>query len=172
MVNALFDITENRISQHRAAQKYGIPQQTISRRLNGQTALTDRIHPGRHLSINQESKLVIWILRQESLGYAPSHSQLRACVIALLKQQGNKEDHTQKLGRNWVSKFIKRHPELRNKIGRRQEANRFNSFTPKAVHWYFNIREKEYGWITPENTINVDEGGIMSGFGKYLFYSA
>jgi len=53
-------------------------------------------------------------------------------------------------------------------MGRRQEANRFDSFTPKAVHWFFDIREKEYGWIKPENTVNVDEGGIMAGFGKFL----
>jgi hypothetical protein len=32
--------------------------------------------------------------------------------------------------------------------------------------WYFDIRENEYGWIKPENTVNVDEGGIMVGFGK------
>ncbi|OBS16281.1 hypothetical protein FPOA_27642 [Fusarium poae] len=34
-----------------------------------------------------------------------------------------------------------------------------------AVNWYFDIREREYGWIKPENTVNVDEGGIMAGFG-------
>ncbi|RYC79316.1 hypothetical protein BFJ63_vAg17801, partial [Fusarium oxysporum f. sp. narcissi] len=34
-----------------------------------------------------------------------------------------------------------------------------------AVKWYFDIRESEYGWIKPENTVNVDEGGIMAGFG-------
>ncbi|RKK68171.1 hypothetical protein BFJ68_g18511, partial [Fusarium oxysporum] len=36
---------------------------------------------------------------------------------------------------------------------------------PRAVHWYFDIREGQYGWIKPENTVNVDEGGIMTGFG-------
>ncbi|KAL9564033.1 hypothetical protein ACKAV7_011807 [Fusarium commune] len=34
-----------------------------------------------------------------------------------------------------------------------------------AVNWYFDIRESEYGWIKPENTVNVNEGGIMAGFG-------
>jgi hypothetical protein len=88
--------------------------------------------------------------------------------VALLKQQNKKQE----LGRNWVAKFIKRHPKLKTKPGRRQEANRFNSFTPKAVHWYFDISEEEYGWIKPENTVNVDEGGIMAGFGECLtFYS-
>ncbi|XP_044721129.1 tc5 transposase DNA-binding domain-containing protein [Hirsutella rhossiliensis] len=113
---------------------------------------------------DQEANLVAWTLRQESLGYAPSQSQIRACVVAVLKQQGCDS----RLGRHWVEKFIQRHPELRSKVGRRQEANRFDLFTPKAVHWYLDIREKEYGWIKPEiaeNTVNVDEGGIMSGFG-------
>ena len=46
------------------------------------------------------------------------------------------------------------------------EAVRFNGFTPKAVNWYFDIRELEYDWIRPENVYNVDEGGIIQGFGK------
>jgi hypothetical protein len=83
--------------------------------------------------------------------------------LAVLKQQGYKP----KLGCHWVSRFIQRHLELRTKPGRRQEANRFNSFMPKTVHWFFDIREKEYGWIKPENTVNVDEGGIMTGFGGF-----
>jgi len=164
VANAILDVMNNSLSQRQAAQKHGVPQQTLSTRLQGQTALADQIQPKQHLSRNQEAKLVSWILRQESLGYAPSHSQIRACVLALLKPQGCEP----KLGRNWVSKFIRRCPELRTKMGRRQEANRFDSFTPKAVHWFFDIREKEYGWIKPENTVNVDEGGIMAGFGKFL----
>ncbi|KAF6527905.1 hypothetical protein HZS61_008207 [Fusarium oxysporum f. sp. conglutinans] len=161
MADAILDVTENGLSQNHAAQKHGIPQQSISDRFHGQTALDDQVQPNRHLSRNQEANLASWILRQESLGYAPSHGQIRACVVALLKQQNKKQE----LGRNWVAKFIKRHPKLKTKPGRRQEANRFNSFTPKAVHWYFDIREEEYGWIKPENTVNVDEGGIMAGFG-------
>jgi squalene cyclase len=53
------------------------------------------------------------------------------------------------------------------KVGKRQEAVRFNSFTLMAVNWYFDIQESKYGWIKPENTVNIDEGGIMVGFGKY-----
>jgi hypothetical protein len=166
VVEAILDITDNGLSVRQAALKWGVPQRTMSSRLRGQTALADQIQPKQHLTRSQEAKLVFWILRQESLGYSPSHSQIRACVVAILKQQNKKQE----LGRNWVAKFIKRYPELKTKPGRRQEANRFNSFTPKAVHWYFDIREKEYGWIKPENTVNVDEGGIMSGFGKYIAY--
>ncbi|RKK64997.1 hypothetical protein BFJ69_g16522 [Fusarium oxysporum] len=81
--------------------------------------------------------------------------------MGLLRQQGERPN----LGHNWVTKFINRRADLKTKMGRRQEAKRFDSFTPRAVHWYFDIREGQYGWIKPENTVNVDEGGIMTGFG-------
>ena len=121
------------------------------------------MQPHQRLTRNQETQLVSWILRQEALGYPPSHGQIRACVIALLQRLGDNKD----LGRDWVSGFVERRSELKSEIGRRREADGFDSFTPKAVNWYFGIREKEYGWIKPENTVNVDEGGIMSGFGKF-----
>ncbi|KAF5704109.1 hypothetical protein FMUND_12698 [Fusarium mundagurra] len=85
---------------------------------------------------------------------------LRACVEAILKQQGDNKP----LGKHWTTRFVKRHLQLSTKLGKRQEAARFDGFTPKAVNWYFDIRENEYGWIKPENTVNVDEGGIMAGF--------
>jgi hypothetical protein len=66
-----------------------------------------------------------------------------------------------------VNKFINRRVDLKTKIGRRQEPKRFDFFTPKAVYWYFDIREGQYGWIKPGNTVNVNEGGIMTGFDKY-----
>ena len=161
MAEAILDITENGLSLSQAAQKREVLKTSLSNRFRGQTALADQIQPSQVLSKSQEARLVTWILGQESIGYAPSHSQIRACVLGLLYQQGS----TPKLGHNWVSRFIQRYPELKTKTGRRQEANRFNSFTPKAVHWFFDIRE-EYSWIKPENIVNVDEGGIMAGFGK------
>ena len=165
ITNAILDIQSSRISQYQAAQKQGVPRSTICGRLGGKAALNDQIQPNQLLTKNQEAKLASWVLRQESLGYAPSHSQIRACVLALQKQQGSKIG----VGRNWVLKFIGRYPELRTKVGRRQEANRFNSFIPKAVYQYFDIRE-DYKQIRPENIINVDEGGIIAGFGKYSNY--
>ncbi|OBS16486.1 hypothetical protein FPOA_12888 [Fusarium poae] len=161
VVDAMLDVSDNGLSQYQAAQMHGIPPATLSDRLRGLPSKPDIIQPAQLLSKSQETRLVTWILRQEALGYAPSHSQVRATVAALLRQQGQGRT----IGVHWISRFMKRHPDIETKIGRRQEASRFNSFTPKAVSWYFDIREQEYGWIKPENTANVDEGGIMAGFG-------
>ncbi|KAF4440562.1 hypothetical protein F53441_12267 [Fusarium austroafricanum] len=158
MAEAILDVTDNGFSPPQAAHRRGVPRSTLIDRLNGRGAVKEQIHPHRRLSKSQEDRLALWILRQESLVYAPSHSQIRACVMGLLRQQGERPN----LGRNWVTKFINRRADLKTKMGRRQEAKRFDSFTPKAVHWYFDIREGQYGWIKPENTVNVDEGGLDS----------
>ncbi|OBS16101.1 hypothetical protein FPOA_13184 [Fusarium poae] len=161
VIQAMLDVIDNSLSQNQAAQKNGVPQTTLSDRLRGLPSKSEITQPAQILSKSQESRLVTWILRQEALGYAPSHSQVRATVTALLRQQG-RERH---IGVHWLARFIKRHPDIEAKVGKRQEAARFSSFTPMAVNWYFGIRESEYGWIKPENTVNVDEGGIMAGFG-------
>ncbi|KAH7462762.1 hypothetical protein FOMA001_g16147 [Fusarium oxysporum f. sp. matthiolae] len=162
VAEAILDITDRGLSQTGAAQKRGVPRSTLSGRLSGQASRNERIQAHQRNSKSQEETLLRWVLRQESLGYALSHSQLRACVEAILKQQGDNKP----LGKHWTTRFIKRHLQLSTKLGKRQEAARFDGFTPKAVNWYFDIREDEYGWIKPENTVNVDEGGIMAGFGK------
>ncbi|KAJ3454869.1 hypothetical protein MRS44_013469 [Fusarium solani] len=88
-----------------------------------------------------------------------THPDKRPWAMLLLTQGREKP-----IGVHWLARFMKRHPSIKTKIGKRQEASRFNCFTPTAVNWYFDIRESEYGWIKPENTVNVDEGGIMAGF--------
>jgi len=162
VAEAIYDITDRGLSQTQAAQKRGVPQWTISRRLSGRASRNERTQTHQRICRSQEESLLRWALRQESLGYAPSHSQLRACVEAILHQQGDNNP----LGKHWTTRFVKRHPNLSTKLGKRQEASRFDGFTPRSVNWYFDIREDEYGWIKPENTVNVDEGGIMAGFGR------
>ncbi|PHH49704.1 hypothetical protein CFIMG_007664RA00001a [Ceratocystis fimbriata CBS 114723] len=137
MAEAILDVTDNGFSPSQASQRRGVPRTTPIDRLNGQAAVKEQIQPRQRLSKNQEDKLVIWILRQESMGYALSHNHIGACVMGLLRQQGGQLE----LERNWVARFIHRRSDLKTKIDRRQEANRFDSFTPKAVHWYFDIRE-------------------------------
>jgi hypothetical protein len=166
VIEAILDVTDNGLSQNKAGQKHGVPQPTLSGRLRGVPPKSEVTHPAQLLPKSQESSLVAWILRQEALGYAPSHSQVRATVTALLRQQGREKP----IGIHWLARFIKRHPSIKTKIGKRQEASRFNCFTPTAVNWYFDIREREYGWIKPDNIINVDEGGIMAGFGELLSF--
>jgi hypothetical protein len=121
------------------------------------------LQPKQRVTSDDKNRIKQWVLRQEFLGYGLSYNQIRAGVEALFKQRGDNAP----LGVNWVSRFIKKHPELKTKSGRVQETVRFEAFTPKAVNCYFDILE-DYSWIKPENIVNVDKGSIMAGYGKFL----
>ncbi|GKU14657.1 unnamed protein product, partial [Fusarium langsethiae] len=99
VAEAIFDTTDRGLSQNEAAQKRGVPQWTISRRLSGQASRNERIQAHQRISKSQEETLIRWVLRQESLGYAPSHSQVRACAEAILQQQGDNKP----LGKHWTT---------------------------------------------------------------------
>ncbi|RFN50198.1 hypothetical protein FIE12Z_5542 [Fusarium flagelliforme] len=153
VAEAILDITDRGLSPTEAAQK---------RR-------QERVYPPSPTYFYEPGGPSRWLASgQESLGYALTHSQLRSCVEALLRQQGDNKP----LGKHWTTRFVKRHSKLSTKLGKRQEAARFDGFTPKAVNWYFDIRENEYGWIKPENTVNVDEGGIMAGFADWHYITS
>ncbi|KAM5527962.1 transposase [Fusarium oxysporum f. sp. phaseoli] len=89
VAEAILDITDRGLSQTGPAQKHGVPQSTLSRRLSGQASRNEQIQAHQRISKSQEETLIRWVLQQESLDYALSHSQLRACIKAILKQQGD-----------------------------------------------------------------------------------
>jgi len=43
----------------------------------------------QRLSPEQEDRLTAWILRQESLNYAPTYAQVRVIITGVLKQAGD-----------------------------------------------------------------------------------
>jgi hypothetical protein len=138
VIDAILDVTDNGLSQSQAAQKNGVPPTTLSDRLRGVPSKSEATQPAQLLSKPEESRLVAWILRQEALGYAPSHSQVRATVAALVRQQGREKP----IGVHWLARFMKRHQSIKTKMGKCQEASRFNCFTPTAINQYFDTRRE------------------------------
>lgn len=130
MADAIFDITDNGFSISAAYAKHGIPKETLRKRYNGIAAAEEQIQPAQRLSNSQERRIVEWIIRQESLGYAPAASVVRAIVISVLEKMGD----IRPLGKKWMHSFKSRHPLIITKMGKKQEAARFKSFTPKAVN--------------------------------------
>ena len=143
----------------KACAKHGVPKTTLWNRLNGIRALNERSQKQRLLPAEERS-LAEWIVRQDRVGYAPSHSVVKGIAQAVLEKRGD----IQPLGKNWLKGFRLRNPVVRTKMGRRMEASRFDAFTPKADNWFFNILET-FDWVKPENVMNVDKAGIMAGFG-------
>jgi len=159
VLNALVDL-ENKVSLATAADRHGVPRSTLRDRLNG--AQPHRYaHDGQQrLSTVQEEHLELWILRQEALGYAPTHAQVRVIASGVLARQG---DH-KPLGKKWSNRFTKRHPAIKTKLGRRTDWERINAATPDNIKSFLKLYET-MSWIPPRRRYNADEGGIMEGEG-------
>ena len=55
-------------------------------RLDGAQSCQDAHETEQRLSVVQEERLERWILRQEALGYAPTHDQIRGIASNILKR--------------------------------------------------------------------------------------
>lgn len=157
--NALRDI-KNGVSVKLAVKRHGVPRGTLRDRLNGAQPHRLAHFDQLRLSADQEEHLKQWILRQEALGYAPTHGQVRAIANGVLKRQGDDRP----LGKKWSSHFVKRHPEVKTKLGRRTDWERMNAATPENIRHLFSLYET-VTWIPPRRRYNADEGGIMEGQG-------
>jgi hypothetical protein len=91
---------------------------------------------------------------------SPTHAQVRAIVHGVLRCQG---DYTL-LGKKWSEHFVKRHPAVKTKLGRRTDWERVNTATPTNIKHLFELYET-VRWIPSERRYNADEGGIMEGQG-------
>jgi len=158
---------QNALTDHRngvplatAATQNGVPRNTLRGRVDGAQPQRHAHSDEQRLTVVQEEHLELWILRQEALGYAPTHAQVRAIASGLLKRAG---DH-KPLGKKWSNHFIKRHPAIKAKLGRRTDWERINAATPDNIRRLFELYDT-VSWIPPRRRYNADEGGIMEGQG-------
>ncbi|KND90837.1 hypothetical protein TOPH_04654 [Tolypocladium ophioglossoides CBS 100239] len=70
----------NGLSMRKAAAKWGIPESTLRSRALGNQSRAGAHRDQQRLSTDKEKRLVRWILSQESLGYCPTHRQVRYIV--------------------------------------------------------------------------------------------
>jgi hypothetical protein len=73
------------------------------------------------------------------------------------------------LGRNWVYRFLQRHPELTTGRNRSYEKSRITATIPtQLIGWYAHINEviKRHS-ITPQDQWNMDEIGFQLGFSQH-----
>ncbi len=71
----------------KASIAFGISRTTLTERINNRKTKSEINVDSQRLSPTQEDRLATWIIGQEALDYAPSHSQVRMIVSRLLAKQ-------------------------------------------------------------------------------------
>jgi len=130
--NALADLC-NGSALRTVSAHHGVPRTTLRGRLNGAQSCRDAHDDEQRLSTVQEEHLERWILRQEALGYAPTHAQVRAIASGILKQGGDDKP----LGKKWIQHFLECHPAVKTKLGCRTDWECINAATPDNIRILF-----------------------------------
>ena len=159
---AILDYQSRRYPTIRAAAAANdVNRMTLSRRLQGGTSRAIARETQQLLSNQQEQMLVQWILDLEAQGHPPSFTQIRDLVVII---RGTYTEHLS-IGQNWISRFIRRHPEIHSKVGKKIHGLRLQSTTPESLTlWFkhFNAIREQYH-VSWDNVYNMDETGIALG---------
>lgn len=146
-----------------AARAYAVPRTTLRSRLNGRVSRDESRANGHKLSRNEEEVLVKWLLDMDDRGYPLTPEKTRAAALLLLKSRV--EDLGVTIGVNWVSRFIKRTPQLKGAYSRKYDYVRAKCEDYTLLSAWFELvknTKAAYG-IQDCDTYNFDETGFALG---------
>ena len=88
----------------------------------------------------EEESLQKWILSMDSRGAAPRPSTVREMADLLLAARGSTPPPL--VGKDWVTKFVKRHPILSSRFSKGYNYARAKCEDPKIIEEWFSLVQK------------------------------
>ena len=158
---ALREIKDGTLDRKGALEKYGIPYTTITGRLKGRQQRRAAHTSQQVLSSIQEVVLCSWVELYSLQGRPIGITQIRH--IARDITGAKKPPH-----RDWVRRFLERHPELTVGKPSGLDPKRAQSFNEEEVRRHFKELEEKLVMlgIPIENIYNMDEKGCQRGGGR------
>lgn len=166
---AIHALQSNQIQSYRkAARVHKVSRTTLQRLVQGVLPNNATVSVNLMLSSIEEQSLVQWILDFDRRGLPPPPPfqiiDVRRMANVLLAARGQ-DSPPPPLGQNWVSRFVKRHPELQRKWNRKFHSQRARCEDSITIRAWFKLVEDTraaYG-IADQDTFNFDETGFMMG---------
>lgn len=113
------------------ARRFNVPRSTLQDRLHSATYRGEKRANSHKLTKIEEESLRKWIISIESRGSAPRPSMVREMANLLLASRGSTP--VLSVGENWVTKFVKRHPDLSSRFSRSYNYERAKCEDPKII---------------------------------------
>lgn len=158
---ALAEIANGK-SIRKASLEWGVPRTTLQDRNATTLPHVEAASHLQRLPTVIENQLTNWVLTQEALGRGVTHAQIRVFGQRLLALQG---DHVP-LGRHWISRFLARNPILKTKKQIFVDSVRVNNACSEVIRpWFQNLEIPAIRAIPASQRWNMDETGIMEGYG-------
>ncbi|ERF69214.1 hypothetical protein EPUS_02181 [Endocarpon pusillum Z07020] len=148
-------------SIRKVAAKYRVSKTTVAYRRRGRNPRTQANRRTQRLSLEEEKTLIQWIRDLQRQNLCPNYPRIRSFVYEILRNRGD----SRPLGKNYVSRFISRHSELRTSRSRAMDIKRLSALDPTVIESFFSEFEQlrsQYG-VEIENIWNMDETGFQMG---------
>lgn len=155
---------ETRLAVLTIAKMHDVPPSTLDHRIKGRRSAEDRAREQMHLHEAEEVVLVEHIKLLARRGFPMTPRMIREKATGILASRTGTEFV---LGKNWVTRFLERHPELKVYRSTPLDKARANGLTPAAVARFEDAVEEVYKEHNPteEYVYGVDETGLMLGVG-------
>ncbi|KAJ3484616.1 hypothetical protein NLI96_g5517 [Meripilus lineatus] len=147
------------LSIRQAAALRQVPRTTLQDRFNGRDTRRESHTKEQKVSPAQEDVLVVWLKIMGRRGIPLTRTTLQEYASEISQVH---------IGDSWVTRFLRRHPDITVRWTTSLEACRANSLNRTLVREYFDILNELITTyhIPPENIYNMDEKGLLLGIGK------
>jgi hypothetical protein len=154
------------------AKDFHVARQTLKDHLAGKLPRNKAHSDLMHLTDEEETELAQWITMLTQRGYAPRYRTVRelAEIIRNRRVIGVNDDDIQlvdydEFGKDWVARFMSRHPQLKKARRKWIESARIKDVSPERfMKWFddLNTIVEDYN-IKSKNIYNMDESGFAIG---------
>lgn len=164
---ALSLINAGQISLNKASSTYGIPKSTLHNKLKGTVPNVINMGPSTILTVEEQQRLVGWILTKAKLGFPMYPDEVKTAVQKVLKACLRENKFTdEKQGDKWLQLFLRKHPKISKR--NTEIISKGRASVTKEAKWFEDLREylKKENMTEmiyyPSRIFNADEAGVKT----------
>src|SRR5271170_8313163 len=132
---------------HSAAIIFNVPRRTLYDRVKGNKKPRNQAHElDQNLTHTEEKELVRWITLLTISGYPPRYETIRGLAEIIRERCVKKTSHSadsevsmivyDDIGKDWIRRFLLRHPELASVHPRSIDAVQVKDTSPERLQWW------------------------------------
>lgn len=148
-----------------AAHNFGVPKSTLFLKSKMTVPLECRKGPSTILSAEEESEIVSWIIFCADSGHPITKSRLLDCTQKYLGNRTDTPFKNNRPGQHWYRAFMRRHPNLSNRIAQNLTCTRAAVNEEDLRNWFDKVKKycesKNLLNIEPHRIFNADESAFM-----------
>lgn len=162
------DAVQNGMPTAQASKLFKVPRTTIIGKVKGEAPIERKIGPDTVLTSDEEKLLVKWMFHIATCGFPATKLQLIDSVQLLLKHLNRPNKFTNgRPGRHWYEAFMRRHPELSQRVSQNLTNARATLTEAKIRRWFQEVKDyltdtnNFYITTDPSRIYNCDESAFF-----------